>query len=544
MASHWDIGVYPAPLIVNFDQLSSALGPEGSSVYITPSNLHLLRDVPGIPSEYQFAQLAGRVVYVTGLPSIITCHNVERIFGVAGRVTVSPALVALQTMHTFRWVVFDEAEGATNAMINLNGKHVAGTEIRVIAALPPNRVVCVEERYNVGEAFEDDDATPRPSQTTFFEALAQSKDDITVTMKERTMSIDSTSTNNKTPRRHVSFGNEKGVLLPSALHKQDEANVPTPKVGSALLDRVLGNISRQRSESNISSITSPSVDSVEDSFITAPLTKSPDSEAHSSTSPAPQLSSSWANIAGRDPPDATLIELQPRKRRSLRLTHRIPSIGSIRSVDVNAEPLAEQKRVILLLNLPNNITLKDISDAVREGSLNKIVFGINEEDKTRYAGIIFHKAAHADDFYYILQRERELSRPHRFRFIVDVCVGEPFPANDEIRAMDYPTYATRRLTMVKAGFFFMFKEDHLRRLCARLVPEENIQLIWLYNGGNATVVFADVGSAMKVKAELERKTAMAGKINGEPEIWTGLVTTFSKDPSLLPLDNLKTTLHD
>jgi len=67
-------------------------------------------------------------------------------------------------------------------------------------------------------------------------------------------------------------------------------------------------------------------------------------------------------------------------------------------------------------------------------------------------------------------------------------------------------------------------------------------MIWLYNGGNATVVFADVASAVKVKKELDKRASSAGEPGGESAIWAGLHTTFSKDPCVFPLE-LKTAMQ-
>jgi hypothetical protein len=251
---------------------------------------------------------------------------------------------------------------------------------------------------------------------------------------------------------------------------------------------------------------------------------------------------SWANVAGTSKPEERIIDLHPKPAR-LKPIGPTPSISYVRNVDAYAEPLEDQKRVVLLLNLPNNLTIRDISDAVKEGPLVKIVLAHNDDDKSRYAGIIFQRAYEAAAFYEVLQRERKCSRPDRFRFIVDAVMGDPFPMNEEVKAMSPPLLATRRLTLVKARFFFMFKEEMLQRFCEKLVGLDNIQLIWLYNGGNATVVFADVMSAIRVKTELDRKSASAGKPDGESEIWAGLQVSFSKDPCVVPLE-LKTALYE
>lgn len=202
-------------------------------------------------------------------------------------------------------------------------------------------------------------------------------------------------------------------------------------------------------------------------------------------------------------------------------------------------------RLIFLLNLPHTIGLQEITQAVQEGPLVRIQFGYDNDNHARFVGIIFQYADHADAFYKVLTKEAQRSRPERFRFIVDVVRGDPVPVDQTIIAMNEYPFATRRLTIVKGKFFFMFGERQLKDLCYRVVGEDNVQLVWLYNGGNATVVFADVESAIKVKKVLDKRANASkdGDQGAESVVWKGLQTTFSKDPCIHPLD-LKTAMHD
>lgn len=132
-------------------------------------------------------------------------------------------------------------------------------------------------------------------------------------------------------------------------------------------------------------------------------------------------------------------------------------------------------------------------------------------------------------FYDILRAEHENRTPVRFRFLADAVRGDPFPINEDILAMGAPTYASRRLTIVKKAFFFAFTGKNLQTLCEKEVGRENVQLVFVYNGGNATVVFAEVRAAIKMKARLERLREGAG--NGSTcSIYEGLQVSFSKDP--------------
>ena len=109
-----------------------------------------------------------------------------------------------------------------------------------------------------------------------------------------------------------------------------------------------------------------------------------------------------------------------------------------------------------------------------------------------------------------------------------------------IKLMGAPTFASRRLTVVKSRFFFMYKEAEFRRFCEQIVGPTQIQCIWLYNGGNATVIFADVKSAVMVKKELDK---LSGAAKDESNSFYGLQVTYSKDPCLQEL-HFVTDIHE
>jgi hypothetical protein len=111
--------------------------------------------------------------------------------------------------------------------------------------------------------------------------------------------------------------------------------------------------------------------------------------------------------------------------------------------------------------------------------------------------------------------------------LVDARRGDAYPYDDDLALMDEPHYASRRITIVKKGFFFMFNRSSLKTLCAKEVGADKIQMIWLYNGGSGTVIFSDVRSAVTVKKELERRAKAVGTVNS---VFDDLQVTFSKDP--------------
>lgn len=146
---------------------------------------------------------------------------------------------------------------------------------------------------------------------------------------------------------------------------------------------------------------------------------------------------------------------------------------------------------------------------------------------------MFLHATDASKFTNALLKERADSRPSRFKFVVDVVRGEdPYPLDDIFRAMLRPnSAATRRLTLVKSGFFSANSKRKLTQIIERVVGQGYIQFIFLYNSGNATIVFSEVAIAMTMKAEFDRLSQNA-------DTWRGLAANYSKDPCV-PDANLK-----
>lgn len=249
--------------------------------------------------------------------------------------------------------------------------------------------------------------------------------------------------------------------------------------------------------------------------------------------------SSWATLASKDVPEygklnmrgviPTSSEPRPRNIARLRPVGRIPSIEAARasrkSISRNVESIAGQNRVIFILSLPQHITLRKVSDAISEGPIASIRFGTNADDASRYVGIVFQNAWDAGKFYVHMQQEHKRQQPpYRLGFLADVLRGDPHPADDSIRAMAAPVYARRRLTIVKSKLFFLWKKSELETLCNKHVGEENVQMVHLYNGGNATVCFAGVEAAIKIKSLLTRMAHDKGRV------WEGMYINYSKDP--------------
>ncbi|KAH7319442.1 hypothetical protein BKA65DRAFT_409558 [Rhexocercosporidium sp. MPI-PUGE-AT-0058] len=495
MASVCEFKTSPYPPLISYHDIAGGNHPEGKDTWITPANLKVLTHIPGVPNVYTAEVRAGLVLYVRGVPFGIPSNVFRDMFMPFGKVSKSPVLICLGSHETFRWVIMKHADDAQDVKRALHGStHESGSQLFISMAMRP------------GEVFELQ-GKKLPGGYQFSKEYVGHQ-------------------NGLNGHGHPSppvFQPSKPLLPPPVSPQSQQAPIVSPVEKSTAL----------RESTSISSASSGETTVKEKSV-------------GSATEQTPTQPSSWANIASSSlDPDTRIIELHP-EHKSSNVGPRLNPIGRIPMViNTREEPLNEQMRLIFLLNLPNNIGLQEITQAVQEGPLVRIQFGYDNDNHARFVGIIFQYASHAEAFHNVLIKERERSRPERFRFIVDVVRGDAVPADDTIRSMNEHPFATRRLTIVKGKFFFMFGERQLKDLCCKIAGEDNVQLVWLYNGGNATVVFADVESAIKVKRALDKRADANtnGVIGAESIVWKGLQTTFSKDPCIHPLD-LKTAMHD
>ncbi|KUJ24421.1 uncharacterized protein LY89DRAFT_634522 [Mollisia scopiformis] len=458
---------------------------DGNHTYLTQAFLTPSQSIPGVPARYAEEQSQGRALYVGGAPKGWQNEIVRSIFGLWGRVEKLPVLISLSAEETFRWIVMANEGEAATAMEQLHGRKHANGYLSVSMSLPPGRTLTLVKKELLAELpdfneYGDPEKTPVPQ-------LHHGHPPVRDTSDEKT------PTNNHPTFEFTVEDEDSGEFYDDDIRSPE---IPPP--------------------SECSPLSTPAKDEPKDGFVTQ--------------------ASSWANIAGTDP-NITFIDLKPTRRREgprLKSVGRIPQV--VRTVNQNVA------RLVFLFNLPSTITATDITNAIKEGPLVKMQFGFDADTKARYCGVIFQNPRDAADFEAVLDKEKKDSKPDRFRFIVEHARAEQYGLEDTLRAMGPPMWATRRLTIVKGGFFFMFGERQMRDICEKLVGEDCVQLIWLYNGGNATVVFTDVSAAIKVKKEFDRRAARAHSgEEGTSAVWEGVQTTFSKDPCVAPLE-LKTKL--
>jgi hypothetical protein len=499
MAYQWDIVVHDAPQMVLYNDVLESSGQEqedGEHTYLTESFLTPTHSIPGIPFQYAVEQIEGRALYLGGAPKGWQSDTVRSIFRLWGTVEKLPVLISLSAETTFRWVVMGNNAEAMMAMEKLHGrKHEHGCLI-ISMSLPPGRTLTLVKKellphQPVIDLYEDPEKTPMPQLFHGHPPIFDTSDEKTPTITAFEFRVEDTDAGE--------VRNVEDLYSGEDLYSAED--IETPEV---------------QQPSKFSPMASPVKEAA----------------------PAPPISS-WAAITASANPDTKVIDLKPEQRAA---APRLKPVGRIPSV--TRTDRKDNRRLVFLFNLPSTITATDISNAVIEGPLVKIQFGIDDNTKKRFCGVIFQNSHDAAAFQESLDKERRLSKPERFRFIVDHARDEQTGFEGAIKAMGPPMFATRRLTIVKAGFFFMFGERQLKDMCDKLVGEDAVQLIWLYNGGNATIVFTDVSAAIKIKNEFDRRAFRAQtKAEGAYAIWAGVTTTFSKDPCVVPLE-LKTNLRD
>ncbi|RAL60427.1 hypothetical protein DID88_000202 [Monilinia fructigena] len=520
----------PNPLnLVPYSFATGDYSTEGKDAYITFANITPTSHVPGIPSPYSKEQFEQRALYIVGIPAEWQTPAFRRIFQIYGTVEKCPVIIDIVSKSTFRFVIMSTTEEFIKARDSVHGFVLEGNTIFTTEALPSSSLLDLRRSPSTSEYQRENEDK---DQLTVADLNINDHDNNVALDRPYIFgsgSLDKTSTTHG----HPSTSSMKVPLVEiQEVDSESEADiqVATRKHRPAPLNLTGVNDITSRRVSPLLPAQSPFPTQVQfESIIETEEDTSP-LGSPTPTQPAFQTqASTWAAIVSSASPNHRNVDLHPetpRSGRRLNSVGRIPSVPAIKP-EIR-EPLSHQARVVLILNIPNTMSLSDISNAVREGPVVCIRFGVDADTGKRFSGIVFQHAQDAQSFYDVLRQERADNMPNRFRFIADCVRGDPFPINEDIIAMGPPTYASRRLTIVKKAFFFTFNSGNLQTLCEKVVSKENIQLIFIYNGGNATVVFAEVFAAIKMKARLDQLRDSAG--NGTWSMYENLQVTFSKDP--------------
>ncbi|KAF7911441.1 uncharacterized protein EAF01_002948 [Botrytis porri] len=533
----------PNPLsLIPYSVATGYYSEESKDVYLTNANIYPHTHVPGIPSPYSQEQLERRTLYITGFPPEWTTPAFRSIFELYGVVEKCPMIFDLASKSTFRFVVMKNTEDCLKAKDQIHGVVLENNTLYTTEALPSSSLLRLynlgldELGLNVDECLK---ILENNRVVDDFEVGDLDAADQNAAVNTQYVYTSGTLDQTPTMHSHQSPGTNLPIVKIRAADSETEVEFPPPKMirknRPAPLNLVGANNITSRRISPLLPPQSPFPTQTHFESISENSTSSPTDSLTPTPTPTQTAFktqvSTWAAIVSSASPNHRNVDLHPSTPRSGR---RLNSIGRIPALPPSKtmihETLSQQARVVLILNIPSTMTLSDISNAIHEGPIVCIRFGIDSDTGKRFSGIVFQHAADAHSFFSVLLAEREAQSPNRFRSIADCVRGEPFPINDDIISMSAPTFASRRLTIVKKAFFFAFTGRNLQTLCEKEVGRENVQLVFVYNGGNATVVFAEVSAARKMKSKLERLREGAGKVGGTSSIYEGLQVTFSKDP--------------
>ena len=183
----------------------------------------------------------------------------------------------------------------------------------------------------------------------------------------------------------------------------------------------------------------------------------------------------------------------------------------------------DQRRVVEVHKLPKTCTFRQITCQIVEGPLTHISLH-DVADNTKTACIFFLSAEDARRF--VLKNDAvgaELGEGHScYGPDVRVLLGNPYRGREDVLFMSGRSAPRRRLTFSGKGLFTKVLPSKFSRDVAAVAGRSCIELIWLFNNGNATVVLTDIRQAVNVLVTFRDKARRPGP-------YEGIVVSFSTD---------------
>ncbi|KAI9821041.1 MAG: hypothetical protein M1827_003774 [Pycnora praestabilis] len=317
-------------------------------------------------------------------------------------------------------------------------------------------------------------------------------------------------------------GKEPACVVADKVRREADEAVPR-----ALAAGSASNLSHSNAKDSISvALLSPSRSA---QIITRKVTF-PTSEAASSREtpyPSHKVQKSWANIVAAPTIDATGSRSGHTRSGN---TMTLSETKKPRPVSQEtAESPAKQKRTVWLYNCPLDFTLHDVSENIKNCILISLRFVPESElqhpdNSKRVVFIVFQSANAAQHFASSCYKKMKYAnQPSGYVRDIHARTGELYPEDEIIRSTHIPTSARRRLLFVKAQMFVTLHPITFKRDMENLAGAENIQLIWLYNCGNAFVVFSSVEIAGRVLLQVNEWAKTRGK-------YAGVCAMYTKDP--------------
>ncbi len=183
---------------------------------------------------------------------------------------------------------------------------------------------------------------------------------------------------------------------------------------------------------------------------------------------------------------------------------------------------ASQRRLVEVHGLPATSTLREVTRHITEGALMHVGLW-DRPDSTKTATVIFQNAV--DAWKFVLKNDLVQSKlgarhscygPNRA-----VVFGAAFPDAAAERKMSGKPAVRRRLTFSGAELFKKITPARFYLDIAAIVKTENIELAWVFDYDNATVVFSEITCAV---------VAMTWVRMEAPRAYQGITVSFGADP--------------
>lgn len=206
-----------------------------------------------------------------------------------------------------------------------------------------------------------------------------------------------------------------------------------------------------------------------------------------------------------------------------------------------SEAVEKQARIAIVRGCSKTTRLRDITKQISEGPLMSILLEKDTSHPPLSACIIFMDATHAREFVVRNNIATRNTGNTIYGPGTQVLAGGAWPEDDEIRAMGLQR-ERRRLTFSARGLFQRVSRDTFKADIYAIAGEANVELIWLFNTGNATVVFASVGAPsgqsrletrnadmIQVRVARAVKNRFMAQTSGR-KLYEGLRISYSSDP--------------
>lgn len=307
----------PAPEMKSFADTMGSNDPEIRDVWICNDGIHHDTCIPGVPKVFEASVLEGRALYVLGVLPNWQLPAFQAIFKDCGRIVQCPNLIDIDAEGVFRWVVMSTAEEAEYVLKHINGMSLAGRVLRVCRALPPGASLVFHQGLSI--------------------------ENFIMNWEVNLLNLESKPSTPTPPPSAKSPALTIQPPTPQASHAH-----PQPTAATEPQARRLTPVSEG---SNLSRSSSPAKHGTTDGFMPQTVT--------------------WANVVKAAKEEQGDFSIKPHLGKLPGSAPRLNPVGRIPNVNNTrpAESMAEQMRVVFLLNVPDSLTVADISHAVREGSL-------------------------------------------------------------------------------------------------------------------------------------------------------------------------------